>query len=268
MTTPDLAACLAAAQTAARRAADVLESWRARFSVREKGRADLVTEADVASQKAVRESLLGRFPDHDFLGEESDRRPRPTADGPPTWIVDPLDGTTNYVHDCPLYCVSVGLEVGGELVVGVVYDPRQDEMFAAAAGLGATLNGRPVRASATADLGAALLATGFPADLRGHERQLDWFRYFSLRAQSIRRTGSTALNLAYIAAGRFDGYWAFDNNAWDVAGAVVLIREAGGRVTGLDGGRYDHHAGPCLASNGPLHPALVAGLRAGPDERA
>src|SRR5437763_1871260 len=117
---------LTAAQAAARRGADVLESWRATFSVREKGRADLVTEADVASQQAVRELLLGTFPNHDFLGEEGDRRPRPGPDGPPTWIVDPLDGTTNYVHDCPMYCVSVGLEVGGELVVGVVYDPRQD----------------------------------------------------------------------------------------------------------------------------------------------
>jgi myo-inositol-1(or 4)-monophosphatase len=110
-----------------------------------------------------------------------------------------------------------------------------------------------------------LLATGFPADLRGHERQLDWFRYFSLRSQSIRRTGSTALNLAYVAAGRFDGFWGFNNHPWDVAGGVVLIREAGGTVTGMDGGAYDHHAGPCLASNGPLHPALVAGFRDGPD---
>jgi myo-inositol-1(or 4)-monophosphatase len=266
MPTPDLPAWLDAAQTAARKAADILESWRARFSVREKGRADLVTEADVASQVAVREYLLARFPDHGFLGEEGDRRLRPGPDDPPTWIVDPLDGTTNYVHDCPLYCVSVGLEVGGELVVGAVYDPRQDEMFAAAAGLGATLNGKPLRTSTMAGLQTALLATGFPADLRGHEEQLEWFRYFSMRCQSIRRTGSTALNLAYVAAGRFDGYWAFDNHPWDVAGAVVLIREAGGIVTGLDGGRYDHHAGPCLASNGPLHKALVTALRDGPGE--
>jgi myo-inositol-1(or 4)-monophosphatase len=179
---------------------------------------------------------------------------------PARWIVDPLDGTTNYVHDCPTYCVSIGLEVNGELVVGVVYDPRLDEMFAAARGQGATLNDRPLRTSATNDMSSALLATGFPADMQGHERELDWFRYFSLRAQSVRRTGSTALNLAYVAAGRFDGYWGFSNNSWDVAGGVVLIREAGGLVTGMDGGSYDHHAGPCLASNGPLHPALVAAL--------
>jgi myo-inositol-1(or 4)-monophosphatase len=266
MSIANLPEWLAAAQAAARTAAGILESWRARFSVREKGRADLVTEADVASQQAVRDFLLGRFPDHSFLGEEGEHRPRPAAGAGPTWIVDPLDGTTNYVHDCPLYCVSVGLEVDGELVVGVVYDPRQDEMFAAAKGQGATLNGRPLRVSSVTELDQALLATGFPADLRGQERQLDWFRYFSLRAQSLRRTGSTALNLAYVAAGRFDGYWGFDNNSWDVAGGVVLIREAGGTVTGTDGGPYDHHAGPCLASNGPLHAALVAGLRDGPGE--
>ena len=261
MTIPDLVACRAAAETAARTAAAVLESWRSRFSVREKGRADLVTEADVASQTAIREFLLDRFPNHGFLGEEGDRPPRPTVGGPPTWIVDPLDGTTNYVHDCPAYCVSVGLEADGELVVGVVYDPRQDEMYSAATGLGATLNGRLLRTSDAATLADALLATGFPSDLRGHERQLDWFRYFSLRAQSVRRTGSTALNLAYVAAGRFDGYWGFSNNAWDVAGAVVLVREAGGRVTGMDGGVYDHHAKPCLASNALLHEALVAAFR-------
>src|SRR4051812_48382220 len=179
MTTPNLAACLAVAVDAARRGAAVLESWRSKFNVREKGRADLVTEADVASQQAVRAALLGRFPDHDFLGEEGDRRPRPGPGAPPTWIVDPLDGTTNYVHDVPAYCVSIGLEVGGELVVGVVYDPRLDEMFAAATGHWATLNGATLKTSATAYLGAALLATGFPADLRGHEQQLDWFRHFS-----------------------------------------------------------------------------------------
>ena len=258
---------LDAAREAARRGAAVLESWRARFSVREKGRADLVTEADLNAQQAIREALLGRFPSHGFLGEEGGKgQPRPGPDAPPTWIVDPLDGTTNYVHDCPAYCVSVGLEVAGELVVGVIYDPRQDELFAAAKGQGATLNGRPIRTSDTAHLGDALLASGFPPDLRGQERQLDWWRYFSLRVRSLRRTGSTALNLAYVAAGRYDGYWAFDNNAWDVAAGVVLIREAGGRVTAPDGGPYDPHGRPCLASNGPLHPALVAGLRDGPDE--
>src|SRR5438105_455609 len=261
MTDADLLDWLAAAEDAARRGAAVLEEWRTRFSVRENGRADLVTDARLAAQAAVRSALLGRYPDHAFLGEEDGpNQPRPPAGAPPTWMVDPLDGTTNYVHDVPMYCVSIGLEVAGELVVGAVYDPRQDEMFAAARGHGATLNGKPIRTSATDRLGDALLATGFPPDLRGQERQLDWWRYFSLRTQSLRRTGSTALNLVYTAAGRFDGYWAFDNHAWDVAGGVVIVREAGGLVTALDGGPYDPHGRPCLATNGPLHPFLVQAL--------
>src|SRR5437870_1081945 len=150
MAPPDLPDCLAVATEAARRGAAVLESWRTHFSVREKGRADLVTEADLNAQQAIREALLGRFPSHGFLGEEGGKgQPRPGPDAPPTWIVDPLDGTTNYVHDCPAYCVSIGLEVAGELVLGVVFDPRLDELYTAVTGRGATLNGRPLRISAT-----------------------------------------------------------------------------------------------------------------------
>lgn len=255
---------LDAAQTAALKGAEVLEGWRGRFRAREKGRADLVTEADFASQVAIREYLLGRFPDHAFLGEEDGpNQGRPPAGAPPTWIVDPIDGTTNYVHDVPMYCVSIGLEVAGELVVGVIYDPRQREMYAATAGGGATLNGVPLRVSAATELSDALLSTGFPPDMTASSPQLDWWGVFSAKTQSLRRTGSTALNLAYVAAGRFDGYWGFDNNAWDVAAGVVLIREAGGRVSGIDGGAYDWHARPCVASNGALHAAIVATL-AGP----
>src|SRR5262245_52545498 len=152
---------LDAAKEAARRGAAVLLDWRPRFQVREKGRFDLVTEADLASQQAIRDYLAGRFPIHGFLGEEdqaSQRRPGP--DAPPTWIVDPLDGTTNYVHDFPLYCVSVGLEVAGEMVVGVVYDPVRDEMFAAARGRGAWLNDRRLATTRTDRLEEALLTTG------------------------------------------------------------------------------------------------------------
>jgi myo-inositol-1(or 4)-monophosphatase len=266
MSQRDLTDWMSAATEAARRGAAALESWRTRFKVREKGRADLVTEADFAAQQAVRDFLLNRFPDHRFLGEEGERGDtRPLPGSPPTWIVDPLDGTTNYVHDCPAYCVSIGLEVAGELVVGVVYDPRLNELFAAFRGGGATLNGRPIKTSTTDKLADALLASGFPPDMRGQERQLDWWRYFSLRAQSLRRTGSTALNLSYVASGRYDGFWSFDNHPWDVAAGVVLVREAGGRVTGLDGGMYDWHERPCLASNGPLHPTLVEALQSGRD---
>jgi myo-inositol-1(or 4)-monophosphatase len=264
MTTP-LADYLDAAQQAARLGAAALEHWRSRFRVQEKGRADLVTDADLASQKAIFDYLGRRYPGHAFLGEEEpSSHARPGPDAPPTWIVDPLDGTTNYVHDCPLYCVSVGLQVAGELVVGAVYDPRHQEMFAGARGLGATLNGEPMRTSRAERLEEALLATGFPPDLRGQERTLDWFRYFSLRARSLRRTGSTALNMAYVAAGRFDGYWAFDNHVWDVAGAAVLVLEAGGALSDVDGSPYDPYTPDALASNGPLHPALLAALRDDP----
>jgi myo-inositol-1(or 4)-monophosphatase len=261
----DLKAWLEAACEAAQRGAAVLEEWRHRFQVREKGRADLVTEADLGSQRAVRSFLLGKFPDHEFLGEEGpEAKGRPGPDAPPTWVVDPLDGTTNYVHDLPMYCVSIGLQVGGELVVGVVLDPVRNELFAAAKGHGAWLGERRLHTSSTDRLESALLATGFPPDLSGQERSLDWWRYFSYRARSLRRTGSTALNLAYLAAGRFDGYYAFDNHVWDVAGGVVLVREAGGLITELDGGPFDPYTPDGLASNGPLHPALVAALREGP----
>jgi myo-inositol-1(or 4)-monophosphatase len=255
---------LDAAKEAARRAAVVLEEWRQKFVVREKGRADLVTDADLASQIAIQQYLAERYPAHGFLGEEADAsRHRPTPDAPPTWIVDPIDGTTNYVHDCPLYCISIGLQVAGELVVGAVYDPSRQEMFAAAKGHGAWLNQRRLQTSRAARLEEALLATGFPPDMRGHEETLEWWRYFSFRARSLRRTGSTALNMAYVAAGRFDGYFAFDNHVWDVAGATVLVREAGGTVTNIDGTPYDAYTPDALATNGPLHPVLVQVFREG-----
>jgi myo-inositol-1(or 4)-monophosphatase len=256
-----------AAQEAARRGADVLETWRRRFQVREKGRFDLVTEADLGAQQAIFDCLRQRYPGHGFLGEEElAGHGRPGPEAPPTWIVDPLDGTTNYVHDCPLYCVSIGLQVAGELVVGVVYDPSRPEMFAAAKGHGAWLNGRRLKTSPVSQLDQALLATGFPTDLRGQERILSWWGYFSLRAQSLRRTGTTALNLAYVAAGRFDAFYAYDNHVWDVAGGTVLVREAGGVVTNVDGSPYDPYTPDALASNGPLHAVLAEWFRTGPGE--
>jgi myo-inositol-1(or 4)-monophosphatase len=262
MTPNELLLWLDAAKEASRCGAAVLEQWRSRFHVREKGRFDLVTEADLGAQKAIYDHLHQRFWDHAFLGEEDGgSASRPGPDAPPTWIVDPLDGTTNYVHDCPLYCVSIGLQVAGELVVGVVYDPSREEMFAAAKGHGARLNGRPIQTSKASGLGEALLATGFPPDLRGQEKSLAWWRHFSLRTQSLRRTGSTALNIAYVAAGRFDGYFGFGNHAWDVAGGAVLVQEAGGRVTNTDGGLFDWYTPDALASNGPLHSALLEQLR-------
>jgi myo-inositol-1(or 4)-monophosphatase len=255
---------LAAAEEAARRGGAVLEDWRSRFSVREKARTDLVTDADLAAQQAVKESLTRRFPGHGFLGEEDASHHRPGPDAPPTWIVDPLDGTTNYVHDVPMYCVSIGLQAAGELVVGVVFDPRSGELFSAAKGAGATLNGRPITTSATDRLDQALLATGFPYDYDRSMLALDWWRYLARYAQSLRRTGSTALNLAYVAAGRFDGYWAFDNHVWDIAGGIVLVREAGGTATAVDGSPLDPYRADSVVTNGPLHAELLGHLRTGP----
>jgi myo-inositol-1(or 4)-monophosphatase len=253
---------LDAALEAARRGAAELEGWRTRFRTREKARADLVTDADHASQKVVKEYLLGRFPDHLFLGEEESvgKQPeetRPPADAPPVWVVDPLDGTSNYVHDVPAYCVSVGLWAGGRAVVGVIHDPRMGEVFAAAAGRGATLNGAAIRVSTVSDLAGGMLSTGFPADYGKQLRNLEVWRAMAPHAQSIRRTGSTALNLAYIAAGRFDGYWAFDNWAWDVVAGACLVAEAGGTLTAADGSPFDPFRPDLAATNGRLHAELV-----------
>ena len=251
----------AAAEDAARLGSTQLEQWRKKFSVREKGRADLVTDADHASQHAIRNLLMDRFMDHAFLGEEDPGAKEGVVNpSVPTWIVDPLDGTANYVHDVPAYCVSIGLMVGGDLVVGVILDPRQNEMFSAAKGLGATLNGAAIRVSDTTQLEYALLATGFPPDPECQERNLVQWRRFSYKAQALRRTGSTALNLAYVAAGRFDGYWAFDNFAWDVAAGIVLVREAGGEVMRADGSPTDPFKPDIAAANRPLLREMLANI--------
>jgi myo-inositol-1(or 4)-monophosphatase len=254
---------LDAAVEAARRGAALLESWRARFSVREKSRADLVTDADHASQQAVKEYLLGRFPGHRFLGEEDSvgKTPdetRPAPDAPSTWVVDPLDGTANYVHDVPAYCVSIGLWAGGRPVVGVILDPRMNELFTAATGRGAFLNGKPMRVSTVPTVRDAMISTGFPANYERQLRNLDAWRTIAAHAQSLRRTGSTALNLAYVAAGRFDGYWAFDNWAWDVVAGAVLVTEAGGTVTTADGLPFDPFRQDILATNGQIQGELLS----------
>lgn len=247
---------LAAAADAARTGAAALEDWRPRFRIREKGPCDLVTDADLAAQHAIRDHLLTRFPDHRFFAEEGSAASQPLTDPAPTWIVDPLDGTTNYVHDVPAYCVSVAIQVAGDILAGAIYDPRHDEMFTATCGGGAHLNGKPIAVSKTATLAESLLSCGFPANMNGQEAQLTWWAHFAFRAQALRRTGSTALNLAYVAAGRFEGFWAFDTKPWDVAAGVLLVREAGGEVSQVRASGYQITVPDILATNGQVHSAM------------
>jgi myo-inositol-1(or 4)-monophosphatase len=256
---------LKVAMAAAAQAAGELERCRSAFAVREKGRADLVTDADHAAQEAIRRTILGAFPHHRFLGEEdavgwTPEQTRPPKEAPPTWIVDPLDGTSNYVHDVPAYCVSIGLWYAGQIWLGVIHDPRLQEVFTAVRGRGAFLNGRPIRVSATAELRDSLLSTGFPADHRRQLRNLAAWQYLSAYAQTLRRTGSTALNLAYVAAGRHDGYWAFDNYAWDVLAGAILVQEAGGRVTTVSRQGFDPFQPDIVATNGRIHAELLQRL--------
>lgn len=223
-------AFLEVAQRAARLGGQELRHWRGRFAVREKGPADLVTEADLASQEAIRKELLGAFPTHGFLGEENGASTIGT-DGY-RWIVDPLDGTTNYVHGLTQFCVSIGLEREGKLLVGVVYDPSSDECFAAAAGGGAFLNGQSISVSGVKQLSQALVAASFPPRVSPNHPSVAEFLAVMERAQSTRRMGSSALNLSYVAAGRLDAYWASDTKTWDVAAGWLLVTEAGGVVEG------------------------------------
>jgi myo-inositol-1(or 4)-monophosphatase len=219
---------------------------------------DIVTDVDLQSEREVCDTLLAAFPTHAVLGEEGGSRAG--TDPRYRWIVDPLDGTTNYAHGFPFFCVSIGLEVDGELALGVAYAPSLDELFVAEVGRGATLNDRPIRVSGIDDLTQALLATGFPYDHGQFARALKSFGVVSLRSQAVRRAGSAVLDLCYVACGRLDGYWEHAVKPWDVAAGALIVREAGGGVTATDGSTFDVESGQILASNGLLHPALAATL--------
>ena len=243
-------------EKAARAGGQVLLDWMGRFSVREKGPADLVTDADHASQEEIRGILLGEFPDHGFVGEE-DAEPS-TSEAEYCWIVDPLDGTTNYVHAAPQFSVSIALTHKDRIVEAVVYDPTADECFAASLGTGAMLNGKPIQVSEIKELSGALVAASFSAGLRGEGAEVERFLAVLPRCQALRRMGSAALNLAYIAVGRFDAYWATSTKPWDIAAGVLLVSEAGGVVTAVDGGPLDLSTGRFVAtSTKDLHRELL-----------
>ncbi len=238
----------------------LMENLHGGFAIARKGEIDLVTEIDVAAEKLIVSRIRDAFPDHAVLAEEMHSATKP---GGCTWIIDPLDGTTNYAHGFPVFSVSIGLEIAGVMEWGIVYNPNLEEVFVARRGGGAFLNGVPIKISETESLGASLLATGFPYDIRtSPQNNLDYFRAFALRAQGIRRAGSAALDLCYVAAGRFDGFWEFKLNPWDCAPGYLMVREAGGKVTdhrGKFGSIYDRE---CLATNGCIHEQMMAVLRA------
>jgi myo-inositol-1(or 4)-monophosphatase len=219
-----------------------------------KGDVDLVTDADHAAEDLVRGMILGAFPEHRFVGEEGVFKARSAVelDEGYSWIVDPLDGTTNYAHRYPHFCVSIALDYQGTIQLGVVYDPMMDELFIGRHGGGATLNGRPMRVSETATLLRSLLATGFAYDpLARAENTAIWDAFMPL-CQGVRRDGSAALNMCYVAAGRLDGFWERPINAWDISAGAVMVEEAGGQISGYDG-PFDPYAGEVVASNGLLH---------------
>jgi myo-inositol-1(or 4)-monophosphatase len=238
MSEVDLPRCLEVAQNAAREAGQVLLDWQGRFETREKSTNDFVTDADFAAQKAIKEILLGAFPGHGFLGEEDQNGP-PIAealqtDGP-LWVVDPLDGTANYVHRLQTYAVSIALLSGGKPVVGVIYDPILKETFTAVRGQGAWLNGEAIRTSGCQDAAQAMLAVSFSNVLTRESPEISRFINILLATQSVRRLGSAALNLAYLATGRLDAYYASSVKVWDIAAGVLLVEEAGGIVTSMSG---------------------------------
>ncbi|OYT72657.1 MAG: inositol monophosphatase [Chloracidobacterium sp. CP2_5A] len=246
---------LSFAEQVAREAGAILrERFGKPLDVRHKGRIDLVTEADLLSENLIRERIHGRFPDHALLAEESGLAERASAF---RWVVDPLDGTTNYSHGYPFFSVVIALEHHGETVVGVVYDPLRDELFSAAKGQGTTCNGQPARVSTIATLEQALLVTGFPYNVKSSpQKNLDHFSAFLDVAQAIRRDGSAALDLAYVAAGRFDGFWELNLAPWDMAAGSLLVTEAGGRVTAFDGRPFSPYVAEIVASNGRLQDAM------------
>ena len=238
---------------AARKAGNyLLEALPNKRNITKKGVVDIVTEADRQAEKIIYEIISKTYPDDQFLAEEG------TADGGDsdlTWVVDPLDGTTNYAHRFPVFCVSIALVEKGIPQVGCIYNPNLDECFTAHRGEGAFLNREPIHVSANDQLINSLLATGFPYDIResDQDNMNNFYTFYKKGAQAVRRAGSAALDLAYTACGRFDGFWEMKLHAWDIAAGILLVEEAGGKVTNFSGGPVDLFKGEVLASNGNIH---------------
>lgn len=243
----------------AREAGGVLKHYMNREKhVELKGRANLVTVADKESEALIIRRIRERYPDHAILAEESGA----SAGGAAKWIIDPLDGTTNFAHQYPFFCVSIGFEQDGRIMCGAVYDPWRDEMFSGARGSGSFVNGQPISVSGAERLSDALIMTGFPYGVREKmDTAISQFRAFLFESQGVRRGGSAALDLCYIAHGRVDGFWEMDLHPWDTAAGVVILEEAGGRVTNFDGGPFSVYGKQIIASNGLIHDEMAAVLR-------
>jgi myo-inositol-1(or 4)-monophosphatase len=242
----------------------LIQYFHQKLKIEYKGDADLVTAADRASEALIRERVAQQFPSHDVLGEEQGLNDR---GGEYRWYVDPLDGTTNFAHGYPVFCVSLGLrrlsaedraaDRDGIGVAAVVYDPTRDDLFTAEQGRGAWLNGQPIHVSQIAELKQCLVATGFPSHKRHKNPNIHFYHQITLRTHGVRRAGSAALDLCNVACGRFDGFWEFNLNPWDTAAGVLIIEEAGGKVSRYDGSPFRLDSRETLASNGLLHDALL-----------
>ena len=256
----------------------LMHHFHQHLQIEYKGEADLVTAADRAAEKLIRERITQKWPDHDVLGEEqglsdqgSDYR----------WYVDPLDGTTNFAHGFPVFCVSMALErrMAGDdpgRIAAVIFDPTRDELFSAESGKGAHLNGEAIHVSKATSLKESLLATGFPSQKRHKNPNIYFYHQITLHSHGVRRAGSAALDLCNVASGRFDGFWEFNLNPWDTAAGVLIVEEAGGKVTRFDGSPFELNSRETVASNGLIHDALIQefteifagrGLEALPDPR-
>lgn len=237
----------------------LMEKLDQSVSVQYKGDINLVTEADKGSEKMIMEAIRQNFPDHGILSEES---PAVAGSSAMRWIIDPLDGTTNYAHGYPVFCISIALEKDGTVILGVVHDPTRRDTFVAVRGEGAYLNEKKMAVSQTASLTRSLLATGFPYDIReSAENNLDYFNMMAREAQAIRRAGAAALDIAYLAAGRFDGFWELKLQPWDTAAASLLVEEAGGKITDIAGASWNLLSPNILVSNGRIHEQMMEVFR-------
>lgn len=237
----------------------LLEKLGDRHQIQYKGTIDLVTEADKMSEDLIMTAISRRWPDHGILSEESAAK---NEASPLRWIIDPLDGTTNYAHGFPFFCVSIALEQNGEIVLGVVYDPVRRELFEGERGEGAFCNGRKLSVSSVDDLSRSLLATGFPYDIRvSKDNNLNYFNAMAVRAQAVRRPGAAALDLAYLAAGRLDGFWELKLKPWDTAAASLLVAEAGGVLSDVQGGPWSIFSQSIVAANPAVYPQMMEVLK-------